>query len=463
MKSTLDKILKLPEPSWDWNPGETSYTEFSPDEQDNLIAIINEEHLDEKMEDELSDPEEYASTHAYRILGSFLDPSHISLFLEWHFSPEFEDNDLFSEDIIKILPRYQSDAVQPCIDDLNDQELSETQRMFLCDVLFTLASNEIQSKSITQAFCDYLAEKHFSRTLNAHIITFLTNKDKDKHIDIIRDCFAAHLVDLSMAGDFEELEVTLGLREKRTTPCSSFFEAEEKELHLAIKQELGPRPSEDDPSSLFVYLLNLYSIDQGITEPFAIDGYLTAILLNPTPQRPSDFLPKFWDRKEQYSPAWEDENDAVFFTDFLLAVHNKIADDLQRRALDPMLEYDNGNKNCPLYITWISGFLHGFHAWHGDGELDNDDLPELEDSIIFNLFQILLIESNASESNERPKTRSIVKDLKTAIYKLFKQNQTDLADNPFNPLASTKREPKISRNSPCPCGSGKKYKRCCMN
>ncbi len=24
-----------------------------------------------------------------------------------------------------------------------------------------------------------------------------------------------------------------------------------------------------------------------------------------------------------------------------------------------------------------------------------------------------------------------------------------------------RREPKIGRNAPCPCGSGKKYKRCC--
>jgi len=23
-------------------------------------------------------------------------------------------------------------------------------------------------------------------------------------------------------------------------------------------------------------------------------------------------------------------------------------------------------------------------------------------------------------------------------------------------------EPKIGRNDPCPCGSGKKYKKCCM-
>ena len=29
--------------------------------------------------------------------------------------------------------------------------------------------------------------------------------------------------------------------------------------------------------------------------------------------------------------------------------------------------------------------------------------------------------------------------------------------------ASQKTQPKVGRNDPCPCGSGKKYKKCCLN
>ena len=37
-------------------------------------------------------------------------------------------------------------------------------------------------------------------------------------------------------------------------------------------------------------------------------------------------------------------------------------------------------------------------------------------------------------------------------------------DDYFEPSASPVRaEPKIGRNEPCPCGSGKKYKKCCLN
>jgi len=30
-----------------------------------------------------------------------------------------------------------------------------------------------------------------------------------------------------------------------------------------------------------------------------------------------------------------------------------------------------------------------------------------------------------------------------------------------NPSAPTKASPKVGRNEPCPCGSGKKFKKCC--
>ncbi len=34
---------------------------------------------------------------------------------------------------------------------------------------------------------------------------------------------------------------------------------------------------------------------------------------------------------------------------------------------------------------------------------------------------------------------------------------------PETPIIPLKTEPKVGRNDPCPCGSGKKYKKCCMN
>jgi SWIM/SEC-C metal-binding protein len=40
------------------------------------------------------------------------------------------------------------------------------------------------------------------------------------------------------------------------------------------------------------------------------------------------------------------------------------------------------------------------------------------------------------------------------------EDTTDL-DLLRNPIVPTKVDPKVGRNDPCHCGSGKKYKKCC--
>ena len=52
----------------------------------------------------------------------------------------------------------------------------------------------------------------------------------------------------------------------------------------------------------------------------------------------------------------------------------------------------------------------------------------------------------------------------SAQYLKEKQKQRDLDENPgraFNYIA-TNQNRSVGRNDPCPCGSGKKYKKCCL-
>ena len=52
-------------------------------------------------------------------------------------------------------------------------------------------------------------------------------------------------------------------------------------------------------------------------------------------------------------------------------------------------------------------------------------------------------------------------DLMQTDYSQAAQGQAQAAEPP--PVAKTirKETPKVGRNDPCPCGSGKKYKKCC--
>ncbi|WP_248295543.1 SEC-C metal-binding domain-containing protein, partial [Paraburkholderia sp. UYCP14C] len=49
----------------------------------------------------------------------------------------------------------------------------------------------------------------------------------------------------------------------------------------------------------------------------------------------------------------------------------------------------------------------------------------------------------------------------THIYRYFEPHRRALASVPAR-VPMRREEPKIGRNEPCPCGSGRKYKHCCM-
>jgi preprotein translocase subunit SecA len=41
-------------------------------------------------------------------------------------------------------------------------------------------------------------------------------------------------------------------------------------------------------------------------------------------------------------------------------------------------------------------------------------------------------------------------------------NEPETPETPSVPAAPVSKEPKVGRNDPCPCGSGKKFKKCCL-
>ena len=45
---------------------------------------------------------------------------------------------------------------------------------------------------------------------------------------------------------------------------------------------------------------------------------------------------------------------------------------------------------------------------------------------------------------------------------LFQESRAKEIEDMLPTLPLERSEPKVGRNDPCPCGSGKKYKKCCM-
>lgn len=75
-------------------------------------------------------------------------------------------------------------------------------------------------------------------------------------------------------------------------------------------------------------------------------------------------------------------------------------------------------------------------------------MGRIRQEVLQKLFMIQLVQQDDVERmEEEQKKRKVV------------MNRSDEADKPAQPV--TRDEDKVGRNDPCPCGSGKKYKKCC--
>ena len=118
----------------------------------------------------------------------------------------------------------------------------------------------------------------------------------------------------------------------------------------------------------------------------------------------------------------------------------------------------------PIIEDWITGFAIGMHAIPSFWRmlLDNPTHHELLNPIITlynrNNLPSALLRSNEleSESMTRAECIKLIEVNIPAIYDFY-----DTYRRIWNELFMCGY--KTGRNEPCPCGSGKKYKKCCMD
>ena len=83
-------------------------------------------------------------------------------------------------------------------------------------------------------------------------------------------------------------------------------------------------------------------------------------------------------------------------------------------------------------------------------KIHRTDIPELPD-----------IFKGRKEHEEKQKAK--MKQFSELARNVIKENAQRLPEK-TGPVVPFKRDtPKVGRNAPCPCGSGKKYKKCCLN
>jgi uncharacterized protein len=198
-----------------------------------------------------------------------------------------------------------------------------------------------------------------------------------------------------------------------------------------------------------------------------LDGFLAALICGPEIVRPSEYLPVICGD----DMVLEDSFDAQpVLQDFLSLIRrhwNVIADTLQSGHvfLPLLLEDDRGVTTAN---DWATGFVRGieFHKeqWaalladeeHGGWLVpifalahEHDPDPEMRPY------------KEAISAEEREKLIVGAAAGVTGIYRYFQKQRSVEKQRSDSATTFRRTVPKIGRNDPCPCGSGKKFKQCC--
>ncbi len=187
-----------------------------------------------------------------------------------------------------------------------------------------------------------------------------------------------------------------------------------------------------------------------------LDGFLTAIVVGPDLIKPSEWLPVIWGGDP---PEFSDDAQATTILGAILGRYNEIAQSLAKipPEIDPIFWEANGG--VVIAGDWAEGFMDAMglrsSEWMEMLEDEEEGVP---------LLPILAL---AGDENEGVALAGGVEELEklhteasvlipTCVVEIdtfWKANR--------RPGATTQlRGRKPGRNDPCPCGSGRKYKRC---
>lgn len=147
----------------------------------------------------------------------------------------------------------------------------------------------------------------------------------------------------------------------------------------------------------------------------------------------------------------------------------EISQQLEAGTFTPLLSFKNKKADSVEdEQSWCRGYLEGMSIYRPLDEAKEDKnlyellLPILSiahPELLIKAFEKIGLKDSQKESFEEQSLGEALEELPAVVTRLFENNRPEDAkrDEP-QPIVSG---PKVGRNDPCPCNSGKKYKKCC--
>ncbi|HEX5337266.1 MAG TPA: UPF0149 family protein [Gallionella sp.] len=200
-----------------------------------------------------------------------------------------------------------------------------------------------------------------------------------------------------------------------------------------------------------------------------LDGYLTALVIGPTALKPSQWLPTVWGPRVSDEPAFETMEQAQHVLDLILRHMNGIVESLQRdpdahQPIFDTLVYTDNPREYADGEMWAYGFMTGIALCRKDWQPFFDD-PEAAQALrpIYLLGADDVTEEEEALTETPEQREEIGKQIPASISQIYRywQPVRKVAVERMAVGTIQRDQPKVGRNDPCPCGSGKKFKKCC--
>lgn len=198
--------------------------------------------------------------------------------------------------------------------------------------------------------------------------------------------------------------------------------------------------------------------DESILDVAELDGLLTAVLSGPLVVEPDNWLVAIWGGQKNI-PRWKNDREMDRFINLCFQHMNDIAERLSNYPdqFEPVFgENDVEGRSFTVVEEWCFGYMRGVSLtdWSALPEALKADL----DAIALHGTEENFTRLDEMDEEEFTDSVEAIRPAALRLYNYWSANpqQTEVQQPIVNGV-------KVGRNDPCPCGSGRKFKSCCLH
>jgi hypothetical protein len=188
---------------------------FGPEHVPDLLRMASDPELNHADED---DPRVYVPLHAWRALGQLAAPEAAAPLVD--LLVRLPDDDFANEELPEVLGMIGAAALEPAAAALANASHEERTRVSAANALEEIGKRhpELRDRCVGLLICQLERWEEQTEGVNGFLIDYLVELGAVEAAPLMQAAFEADRADTLIRGDWEDVQVDLGLLEERLTP-----------------------------------------------------------------------------------------------------------------------------------------------------------------------------------------------------------------------------------------------------